>query len=48
PSEVSDGGSIVIEGAQTLTIEFDGADSCDDCLPWSTSDGSEGSLCDPF
>ena len=47
-SEIFDNGSVEIEGAETLTVTFDGAKTCDDCLPWSTSDGSSGEICDPF
>lgn len=37
----------VFEGSNTLTITADGATKCDQCIPWSTSDGLSGALCWP-
>ncbi|MEL6342636.1 MAG: hypothetical protein AAFV53_05860 [Myxococcota bacterium] len=46
PREFADSGTLVLTGGNVTTYTFDGAKSCDGCIPFSTDDGLEGEFCD--
>ena len=38
-------GQVVAEGDNTVTITFDGSESCDGCVDWQIDDGQSGTWC---
>ena len=41
-----DSGAIVLEGSDTVTLDFDGAKTCDGCTPWTSEGGLSGAICE--